>query len=379
MTFFLEGRLDSNTALAQEKEMLKALKKKTIDRLLLDCTDLVFITSAGLRVILTLWKKYPCLSIVETSQEIYDIFEITGFTRMIDVRHCLREIDVTGLPLVGEGFTANVYRLDAETIVKVFKKDRSIDDVRLEIDSAKKAFIHGIPTAISFDIVRVGEKLGLVFEMLNCSSLRDLIVQHPENFDHYKKMYADLSYRITHTHAEDSDLAHCKEPLLKKLSLLETVMKPDEYAKLIGMIRALPETETLTHGDFHIKNILVQGDEPILIDMDAVALGHPIFELEGIYLSAKAYNVAQPGNASEFFGVPQETIDALYDALIKTYFPEKNEEELRVICEKIELFATAHLAYQAIRYNRDVNGRLQKALARLGVLLKRYDDLDILQ
>ena len=378
LTIAFEGRIDSTNALEAEKDVNRILDKEKFERVQFDCAKLDYITSAGLRMVLAVWRKYPSLALINVLAEVYDIFDMTGFTRMLEIRKVMREISVDGLPIIGEGFTATVYRLDAETIVKVFKSARSIEAVRSEIDAAKKAFIYGIPTAISFDIVKVGDRLGLVFEMLDCSSLRDLIMDHPERFDEYKKLYADLSYRITHTAAGDSGLSHCKGPFLEKVATLEPLLTKEEYRKLMDMIVALPETETLTHGDFHIKNILVQNGEPILIDMDSVALGHPIFELEGIYLSFKAYNDAEPGNASAFFDVPQSVLDDLYEALLKTYFPGKSAEEMKTIRDKIELLSTAHLTYQTVRYHHDVNGRLHDSIAKIRRLLSKYDNLDLI-
>lgn len=376
-TLHFEGSLDSNNAPSVDKTIASLLPKKGVESLDLDCLNLSYVTSAGLRIFFSLWKKYPGMRIIDVRSEVYDILDMTGFTKMMKVSKALREVSVEGKPIIGEGFTAIVYRLTGDSIVKVFRGERSMEDIRAELEAAKEAFIYGIPTAMSFDIVKVGDRLGVVFEMLDCASLRDLILAHPENFDDYKKMYADLSYKITHTDARDSGLGECKGPLLKKFTALESVLTKKEYSKLIGMIEAIPDTGTLTHGDFHIKNILVQNGEPLLIDMDSVALGNPIFELEGIFLSGKAYNVAEPDNASSFFGVPQKQLDELYDALIQTYFPRKKGAELQRIYEKIELLGTAHLAYQTIRYKRDVNGRLDKALARLRELLGRYDDLDL--
>ena len=378
LVLFLKGQINSTSAQAVDNEIQAILKKRRFQTLVLDCAELEYITSAGLRDILSLKKKHDSLSLIHVSQEVYNIFDMTGFTALMHIEKALRKISVEGKPIVGEGFTATVYRLSPDSIVKVFKGQRNINDIKAEIDSAKKAFIYGIPTAISYDIVDVGDgRKGLVFEMLDCASLRDLIVEHPENFEKYKKMYADLSYQITHTDASDSGLQTCKEPLLKKFQNLSQVLTAEEFSKLMRMVEEIPDTGTLTHGDFHIKNILVLRDEPLLIDMDAVAIGNPIFELEGIRLSFLGYNAAEPNNASEFFGVSQEVIDALYDALIHRYFPDKKDGDLQRILEKIELLSTAHLAYQTIRYKRDVNGRLEKATKRLKELLARYDDLDL--
>ncbi|MDY6393104.1 MAG: hypothetical protein SPL80_09770, partial [Bacilli bacterium] len=125
------------------------------------------------------------------------------------------------------------------------------------------------------------------------------------------------------------------------------------------------------------KNILVQNGEPVLIDMDAVSLGNPIFELEGIYMAYISYTEVNPANAEEFFGVTQEVLDGLFDALIERYYGTEPQEKQQRIRDKIALLATAHLAYQTIYYKRDKNGRLNTAIARFRELFARVEDLDL--
>ena len=75
--------------------------------------------------------------------------------------------------MIGNGFFSTVYRIDKDTIIKVFNRVSDPEQIERELKLAKQAFILGIPTAISFDIVRVDDKLGVRFEMLDCMSLRD--------------------------------------------------------------------------------------------------------------------------------------------------------------------------------------------------------------
>ena len=58
--------------------------------------------------------------IENVSNEIYDIFEVTGFTDIFKVQKRLREISVENCEVIGEGANGKVYRLDDETIIKVF-------------------------------------------------------------------------------------------------------------------------------------------------------------------------------------------------------------------------------------------------------------------
>lgn len=79
---------------------------------------------------------------------------MTGFTDIIDIRKAMREVSVEGCEIIGKGGHRTVYRIDGDTIVKLYNEDEPFDEIEREISYSKKAFVYGIPTAISFDIVK---------------------------------------------------------------------------------------------------------------------------------------------------------------------------------------------------------------------------------
>ena len=81
----LEGRVDSTNA-AETEEALNALREEAPGTpVVLDCRELQYISSAGLRMILRLRKADPEASIVNVVPEVYEIFDMTGFTDMMPV------------------------------------------------------------------------------------------------------------------------------------------------------------------------------------------------------------------------------------------------------------------------------------------------------
>lgn len=85
LTIALEGRLDTSTAPSLEAE-LKDIEK--ITSLVIDMEKLAYISSAGLRVLLKAQKimnKQGSMLIKNVSQEIKDIFEVTGFDEILNV------------------------------------------------------------------------------------------------------------------------------------------------------------------------------------------------------------------------------------------------------------------------------------------------------
>ena len=86
LTISLSGHIDSSNAAAIEAEINGAVQRMQHQSLVLDMRALEYISSAGLRIILRLLKREPQLSLQELSSEVYEIFEMTGFTEMMPIR-----------------------------------------------------------------------------------------------------------------------------------------------------------------------------------------------------------------------------------------------------------------------------------------------------
>ncbi len=86
LTVSVEGRLDTMTAPTLEKELKGALDG--ITELILDFGWLEYISSAGLRVVLSAQKimnKQGSMKIVHASSEVKDVFDITGFSDIMTI------------------------------------------------------------------------------------------------------------------------------------------------------------------------------------------------------------------------------------------------------------------------------------------------------
>ncbi|MBQ2062865.1 MAG: STAS domain-containing protein [Oscillospiraceae bacterium] len=84
--FALEGRLDTTTAPELEKELQESLDGVTA--LVLDFEKLDYISSAGLRVLLSAQKimmKAGEMKLVHVNETVMEIFEVTGFTDILTI------------------------------------------------------------------------------------------------------------------------------------------------------------------------------------------------------------------------------------------------------------------------------------------------------
>ena len=86
LTVAVEGRLDTVTAPQLEGELKSSLDGVTA--LTLDFAKLEYISSAGLRVLLSAQKimnKQGSMKVVNVNDTITEIFEVTGFSDILDI------------------------------------------------------------------------------------------------------------------------------------------------------------------------------------------------------------------------------------------------------------------------------------------------------
>ena len=179
----LSGRIDSANSAEIENDILKQLEGKMDTAVTLDVEELEYISSAGLRVILRVKKTWPDVRVINASPEVYEILETTCFTEMMTVEKAYKVISVEGCEVIGEGFNGKVYRVDKDNVVKVYKNADALADIQHEREVARLALILGVPTAISYDVVKVGDSYGSVFELLNARSFAKILADEPERME----------------------------------------------------------------------------------------------------------------------------------------------------------------------------------------------------
>ncbi len=89
LTVALEGRLDTTTAPELEQEVMSSLDG--INELVLDLTDLMYMSSAGLRVVLACQKKMNAVAgsmiVKNVNDLIMEVFDTTGFMDILTIEN----------------------------------------------------------------------------------------------------------------------------------------------------------------------------------------------------------------------------------------------------------------------------------------------------
>ena len=349
-TLFLSGRVDSSNAAATESAINDELSKAgSIENVIVDAENLEYISSAGLRIILRLRKENPDLKLINVSSDVYEIFDMTGFTEMITIEKAYRRLSIEGCEVIGEGSNGKVYRLDPDTIIKVYKNPDSLPDIHRERELARKAFVMGIPTAIPYDVVKVGESFGSVFELLSAKSLSKILNAQPERFDECVDVFADLMKKIHETELKPGELPSMKEVAVNWAKYLEKYLPEDVYAKLTKLIADVPEDAHMLHGDYHIKNVMIQNGETLLIDMDTLCQGHPVFELASMFNAFSGFSEIDHEMTQKFLGIPLDMAQMFMIETLKKYLGTDDMEKVNSVLNKAKVVGYTRLLRRSLK------------------------------
>ena len=373
----IEGRIDASNAAEAEEKIFSIKSANPEKHTVVDADKLEYISSAGLRVILRLRKEEPKLAIINVASDVYEVFDMTGFTDMVTVEKAYQRMSVEGCEFIAKGANGAVYRYDDETILKTYFAKDALPEIKQERENARKAFVLGINTAIPYGIVRVDDGYGTVTELLNAVSVTKLIRNNPDDMSEAAKYYIDMLKSIHAIKVEDGEVPDMKETALAWADFVAPHLPEEQGKKLRALIEAVPKQNTLMHGDYHTNNIMVQNGEPLLIDMDTLCMGHPVFELGSMFNAFVGYSELDHQVTINFFGYTHETAEKFWDMSLKMYLGTDDEELCRSVAEKAMIIGYTRMLRRAIRRPEETDSpaKIARCKEMLEVLLNKVDTL----
>lgn len=280
LVIFFDKRVDTNNAAEVEAEINKFAAANPNLNLEFDAENLEYISSVGLRLLMKLRKRAKKNLVVRNvSNNVAEVFETSGFTKFINVQKKLRQISVDGLQQIGRGSSGVVYRLDAENILKVYNQKWTLADVKIERTNSQQAFLSGLDTAIAYDVVRVGENFGIVYEMLNAVTLDKIFIETPEKIVPYTKKIVAF---IKKQHQIEYDGDSCIQRRIE-ISRKNPKLNDETREIMVKILQSVPECKNFCHCDLNLGNIVLQDGNFLLIDMGEICCGHPVFDISWIY------------------------------------------------------------------------------------------------
>ena len=315
----LVGRLDTDASMSFEKELAVISKENLHGSLVFDASELEYIASSGLRTMLKMAKTEKNFKIINVQPSVYSVFELTGFAKIINISKALRKIDLEKCEKIGAGGNGAVYRVSEDEIVKVNYNPETYEGLDKELAKAKEAFLLGVPTAISFDLVDCGEgKIGVVYEAIKSSTLGETIQKDPSRMEELTEKYVEQLNLLHAVHTDNPAFGSAKASFAKQVEAASKHLTEEEGELMKQILDVLPEGDRLVHCDAHPKNIMIQNGEMLWIDMEGMSVGHPIYDLISIAVILNGMRTDEM--AMGICGMDNATVKLFKDCFIRKYF-----------------------------------------------------------
>ncbi|MFZ4387923.1 MAG: anti-sigma factor antagonist [Chthoniobacterales bacterium] len=342
LTVELDGRLDAMTTSSLDGK----LDLEGVRELVLDFAQCDYVSSAGIRTILKahqrMAKAHGKMVVKNVSRRVRELFELTGLSEIITIGKKTREISHEGLELLSAGVCGECFRLDGETVVKLYHEGVEPHIAEREKQYAKAAFVMGIPTAISYDVVSCGTRSGIVFELLDAELFSAVIRRDLGNLDHHAKMLSDTAKTLHAAKGDKSILPDLKQLFRVYIREIGYLLTPEQSEFLMEKLESLPDADNCVHFDLHSSNIMVQNGELVIIDMGDFSTGSYLFDIGLIYM---IYGVPELGISMLATKIPTKQGLQFWNHFEKHYFAGKSAEERAFFQENKYFLASLRTIY----------------------------------
>ena len=349
----LDGRIDASNATEVENAIAEIRNANQGMHTVLDADTLEYISSAGLRIMLRLRKEEPKLAIINVSPEVYSVFEMTGFTEMMTVEKTYPRISIDNCEFIAKGANGAVYRYDDETIVKHYFNRDALPEIMQERENSRRAFVLGVNTAIPYGIVRIGDGYGSLTELLNATSVTKLIRADTEDLSQSVDYYIDAIKEVHAIETQGDELPDFKKWVLEWVDFLSEYLDDAHAEKMRSLVEGIPDSKFIIHGDYHTNNVMVQNGEPILIDMDTLAVGHPVLEFGSMYNAFVGFGEVDLEGSESFFGFEYAVANRFWRLSLKKYLGTDDEKVINDVENKARVIGYMRLLRRYLRRNAD--------------------------
>ncbi|MFX4086216.1 phosphotransferase enzyme family protein [Sphingobium yanoikuyae] len=175
------------------------------------------------------------------------------------------------LPFIAKGASAELFDLGEGQALKLFRDSVSDEMIAREVDASVHAGACGVPTAAAIGRQSWSGRRGIVYPRLEGMTLMNWIRRNPIRagwaLSQMGKIHAAMHV------ADGENLRSLKQVLATDIAYGPA---PDALQRAaIAYLETLPDSDALTHGDFHLGNVMMTPQGMMVIDWSKAAAGHP--------------------------------------------------------------------------------------------------------
>lgn len=175
------------------------------------------------------------------------------------------------------GRTAQIYAGDADgTVVKLYPADVPRSQAETELRNTVVAGVAGVSVPATGTVVTIDGRHGFSMELIPGTTLMSQLENGAVDVEVAARLLAKQHVAMTRHRA--AGLPPQRLQLQKKLRDC-TALSNEQRLALLATLDGLPDDDALCHGDFHPGNVIVQGDDVVVIDWVDASSGSALADL----------------------------------------------------------------------------------------------------
>lgn len=342
--YYLKGEIDSFNAKEFEDELLKFHEDN--GELILDASQLEYMSSSGIRALIKLSRLQDEVRIDNVNDAVFSIFYSAGLTEIFTINREMLDLKDDGWEVAGVGASGTVYKIDDDTAIKVYKEGINFDYVNRERELARQAFISGVPTIIPNRNAKVNGQYATIFELVNSSSLGEMLTNNPDRFDELMDSYVDMIKSLHKLEDNKDYFPNLQDLWLKYEYMIREGLSKDDADLVVDLYKNSLRSKNLLHGDIHPGNVMISDGEMVLVDMASMSTGPDIFDVSSIYrLAMYGENVGLKDAAVETMGIEYEMFVPFWEAFAKRYYGVDDRDTIDKINKQLTAVAALDITF----------------------------------
>lgn len=175
--------------------------------------------------------------------------------------------------MLNKGRIGEIFACGANRVVKLFYSGIPMSVVEHELSMSQIMNRTNLPVAKVYDLVNVDDRLGIVYDRIDGSTLLHLLLNKPWKIRWIANVSAELHVRIHHCISDELPSQRAiYENYIRESADIDPYLK----SKALQLLESLPDKNHICHGDFHPDNIIVSSNGPVILDWANASRGNSI-------------------------------------------------------------------------------------------------------
>lgn len=340
----LKGEIDSFNSKEFEEDLLRFHEEN--GDVILDASELEYMSSSGIRVLVKLSRLQNEIRIDNVNDAMFSIFYSSGLTEIFKINREMVKMTNDNWEVAGVGASGTVYKVNNDTAIKVYKEGTKFEYVNQERELARQAFICGVPTIIPNRNAMVGDQYATIFELVNSVCLGEAFMDNPDKFDQLMDEYVRMIKDLHSIEDKKEYFPNLQDLWLQSEHMIREGLEAEDAELVVDIYKNSKRSRNLLHGDIHPGNVMISDGEMVLVDMASMSTGPELLDVITVFrLSMYAKEVGLLPAAEESMGFKKEMFEKFWESFVIRYYEIEDKDVIQEITRQMRLVTALDLMF----------------------------------